>query len=62
MLGTCVPNLRGRRSMEHTQMHPTPKKGIKHFYYTSNSWGIFSDFYFSWNKNSNGGYEVPGVL
>jgi hypothetical protein len=29
MLGTCVPNLRGRWWVEHTQMHPTLKKGTK---------------------------------
>jgi hypothetical protein len=35
-LGTCVPNLRGRGSMEHTQMHLALKKSTKNFYYTSN--------------------------
>jgi hypothetical protein len=27
MLGTCVPNLRGRWWVQHTQMHPALKKG-----------------------------------
>jgi hypothetical protein len=29
MLGTSVPNLRGRRRVEHTQMHIVLKKGTK---------------------------------
>jgi hypothetical protein len=60
--GTCVPNLRGRGWVEHTQMHLVEKKGTKNFHYTSNSLGISSEFTFSWNKNLNGGYEGPGVL
>jgi hypothetical protein len=62
MLGTCVPNLRGRQWVEHTQMHLALKKGSNSFHCTSNSWGIFSDFTFSWNKNPNGAYEGLGVL
>jgi hypothetical protein len=37
MLGTCVPNLRGRGCLEHTQMHLVLKKGTKNFHDTSNS-------------------------
>jgi hypothetical protein len=62
MLGTCVPNLRGRGCMEHTQMHLALKKDTKIFHYTSNFLGTFSEFNFSLNKNSNGGYEGPSVL
>jgi hypothetical protein len=62
MLGTCVQNLKGRWWVKHTQMHPALKKGTKHFHYTSNSCGIFSDFIFSWNKNPDGGYEGLGVI
>ena len=62
MLGTCVPNLRGRGWVEHTQMHLALKKGTKNFHYTSNSWGIFSEFTFSLDKNPNGGYEGPGIF
>jgi hypothetical protein len=62
MLGTYVPNLRGRWWVEHTQMHPALKKGTKNFHNTSKSWGIFSDLNSSWNKNPNGRYEGPGVL
>jgi hypothetical protein len=29
MLGTCVPNLKGKRWVEHTQMHPALKKGVQ---------------------------------
>jgi hypothetical protein len=29
MLGTCVPNLSGRRWVEHTQIHPALKRGTK---------------------------------
>jgi hypothetical protein len=50
MVGTCVPNLRGRGWVEHTQMHPVLKKGTNFFHYTSNFWGIFSEFTFLWNK------------
>jgi hypothetical protein len=62
MLGIHVPNLGGRRWVEHTQMHPALKKGTKNFHNTSKSWGIFSDFNFSWTKNPNGWYEGLGVL
>jgi hypothetical protein len=62
MLDTCVPNLRGISWVEHTQMHLVLKKGTKKFYYTSNSWGISSNFNISWNKNSNDGYEGPNVF
>jgi hypothetical protein len=62
MLGTCIPNLRGRGWLEHTQMHLALKKGTKKFHYTSNSWGIFRKFTFSLYKNANGGYENPGIL
>jgi hypothetical protein len=62
MLGTCVPNLGGWGWVQHTQMHLALKKGTKNFYYTSNSWGIFSEFKFSLNKNPNSGYEGPSVL
>jgi hypothetical protein len=37
MLGTCAPNLRGRKWVEHTQMHPALKKGTKNFHNTSKS-------------------------
>jgi hypothetical protein len=37
MLGTCIPNLRGRESVEHTQMHLVLKKGTKYFHNTNNS-------------------------
>jgi hypothetical protein len=47
MLGICVPNLRDRGQVEHTQMHLTLKKGTIIFYYTSNSCGICGDFNFS---------------
>jgi hypothetical protein len=30
--------------VEHTQMHPTLKKGTKKFHYTSNSCGRFGEF------------------
>jgi hypothetical protein len=46
MLGTCVPNLRGRCSVEHTQMHPALRRGTKNFHYTSKTYGIFSDLNF----------------
>jgi hypothetical protein len=62
MLGTCVTNLWDRGWMEHTEMHLTLKKDTKNFHYTSNSWGIFSEFNFSLNKNPNGWYEGLGVL
>jgi hypothetical protein len=62
MLGTFVPNLRGRQWVEHTQMHPALKKGTKNFHNTSKSWGIFCDFNFSWTKNPNSRYEGLGVL
>ena len=62
MLGTSIPNLKGRSWVEHTQMHLALKKGTKKFHYTNNFWGIFSDFMFLWNKNPNGGYEGPNVL
>jgi hypothetical protein len=62
MLGTCVPNLRGRGWVEHTQMHLALKKGTKTFHYTSNSWGNFCEFTFSSDKNSKSWYEGPGVL
>jgi hypothetical protein len=62
MLGTCVPNLRGRIWEEHTQIHPALKRGTKNFHNTSKSCGIFSELIFSWNKNPNGRYEGPGEL
>jgi hypothetical protein len=62
MLGTCMPNLRGREWVEHTQMHLVLKKGTKIFHYTSNSWGISSDITLSLDKNPNGGYEGLDVL
>jgi hypothetical protein len=37
MLGTCIPNLRGRWWVEHTQIHPTL---TKNFHYSSNFCGI----------------------
>jgi hypothetical protein len=43
MLGTYLPNFRGRGWMEHTQMHLALKKGTKYFHYTSNSWGAFHE-------------------
>jgi predicted NAD-dependent protein-ADP-ribosyltransferase YbiA (DUF1768 family) len=33
--------------VEHTQIHLALKRSTKHFYYTSNSYGIFSEFTFS---------------
>jgi hypothetical protein len=36
--------------VEHTQMHLALKKGIKNFYYTSNSCGIFCDCTFHESK------------
>jgi hypothetical protein len=48
--------------VEHTQMHLAMKKGTIFFHYTSNSGGIFSGFTFSRNKNSNVGYQGPGVF
>jgi hypothetical protein len=62
ILGTCVPNLRGREWVEHTQMHLAVKKGTKNFHYTSNYWGIFSEFTFSLGKNPSGGYKDPSVF
>jgi hypothetical protein len=62
MLGTCVSNLKSRGWAEHTQMHLALKKDTKKFHYISNSWGIFSEFTFSVDKNSNNGYEGLGVL
>jgi hypothetical protein len=50
MLSTCVPNLRGRRWVEHTQMHLALEKGTKNFHYTSNSWRIFCEFTLSLDK------------
>jgi hypothetical protein len=41
---------------------PCTKEGYKKFHYTSNSWGIFSEFTFALDRNSNGGYEGGGVL
>jgi hypothetical protein len=52
MLGSCVPNLRHRGWVEHT----------KKFHYTNNSWGIFSEFAISLNKNPNGWFEGPTLL
>jgi hypothetical protein len=37
MVETCMPNQRGRGSMEHTQMHLALKKGTKNPHNTSNS-------------------------
>jgi hypothetical protein len=48
MLGTSVPNLRGRSWVEHTQIHPALKRGTKHFHNTSKSCGIFSELILSW--------------
>jgi hypothetical protein len=62
MLGTCVPNLKGGGWVEYTQMQLALKKGTTISHYTSNSWGIFSEFTFLWNKNSNGGYEGGCIL
>jgi hypothetical protein len=62
MLGTCVPNFRGKWWMEHTQMHPALKKGTNNFHNTSKPCGIFSDLNFSWNKNPNGRYEGLDVF
>jgi hypothetical protein len=56
-----VLNLRGRGWVEHTQMHLALKKGTKHSYYTSNSWGIFSEFTFSLDKNPNNWYEGTAI-
>ena len=62
MSGTCVSNLRSKRWMEHTQMRLALMKGTKNFHYTSNSWGIISEFNFLFKKNSNGEYEGFGVI
>jgi hypothetical protein len=56
ILGTCVPNLRGRGWVEHTQMQLALKRGTKKFYYTIKSLGIFSEITFSLVKNPNSGY------
>ena len=45
-VGSCVPNLRGRRCVKHTQIHPPLKRGTKKFHYTSNCCGIFGEFAF----------------
>jgi hypothetical protein len=50
MLDTCVPNLRGRGWVEHTQMHLVLKKGTKNFHYTSNSYGSLFNFLFHETK------------
>jgi hypothetical protein len=50
ILGTGIPNLRGRGTYPNA---PCIEEGYKSFYYTSNSWGIFSEYIFSWDKNSN---------
>jgi hypothetical protein len=60
MFGSCVPNLRSRGWVEHTQMHLALKKGTKKFHYTSNSWGIFSEFAFILDINWNSCYEGNG--
>jgi hypothetical protein len=57
ILGTCVPNLRDRGWVEHTQMHLVLKKGTKKFHYTSNSWGILSEFTFSLIQNSGSNFR-----
>jgi hypothetical protein len=62
MLGTCEPNLTGRGWVEHTQMHLALKKGTIFFHFTSNSWGIFSEFTFSLDKNPNGWYEGHAIV
>jgi hypothetical protein len=62
MLDSCVSNLRCWGWMEHTQMYLALNKGTKHFHYTSNFWGIFSEFAILLDKNSNGGYEGPSIL
>ena len=41
---------------------PYTEEGYKNFYYTSNSWGISSEFTFSLDKIPNGGYEGHGVI
>jgi hypothetical protein len=46
ILGTCVPNLRGRWWVEHTHMDPALKKGLKNLHYTSNYFATFCDFTF----------------
>jgi hypothetical protein len=61
MLSTCAPNLRSSGWVEHTQMHPALKKDTNFFYYTSNSWGIFSEFTIL-DKNPNDGYEGHGII
>jgi hypothetical protein len=62
MLGTCVPNLRHRGWVKHTQTHLALKNGTITFYYTRNFWGIFSEFTFALEKNPNDGYEGGGIL
>ena len=59
MLGTCVPNLRSKGWMEHTQMHLGLKKGTKIFHCTSNSWGIFI---FELDQNPNSWSEGGTLL
>ena len=57
MLGSCVPNLESEGRVEHTQMHLAVKKDRNFFHYTSNSWGVFSEFTFQLDKNPNSGYK-----
>jgi hypothetical protein len=61
MLGGCLPNLKDREIVQHTQMYLVIKKGTNFFQCTSNFWGSFSEFTISLNKNPNNGYE-GGVL
>jgi hypothetical protein len=41
---------------------PCIEEGYKKIHYTSNSWGIFSEFTFSLDKNPNNGYKGFGIL
>jgi hypothetical protein len=62
MIGACVPNLRCRGRVEHTQMQLALKKGTKNFNYGSNSWLIFSEFTFLLDKNFNDWCKGPAVF
>jgi hypothetical protein len=64
MLGSCVPNLRRRGWVEHTQMHLAIEERYTNLFisYTSNSWGTFSEFTFALDKNPNDGYEGGGGI
>jgi hypothetical protein len=41
---------------------PCTEEGYKTFYYTSNSWGFFSEYTILVYKNPNSGYEGGGIF